>query len=155
MEPHFHEPVVELFKYVLRSTYFLYNGTFYEQVDGVAMGSPLSSVIADFYMEVFEKVALETAIYQPSLYKRYVDDTFVIWTHCLDKLTDFIILLNDFHVNIKFTIELEQWGKLLFLVIMISKHQDGTLGHNEYRKSTHTNLYLNSLSHHHPTPKYL
>lgn len=43
------------------STYFLYNGKFYEQTDSVAMGSPLSLVIADFYMEAFEQLALQSA----------------------------------------------------------------------------------------------
>lgn len=39
----FSEMIVKLFKYVLWSTYFTYNGQLYEQMDGVAMGSPLSS----------------------------------------------------------------------------------------------------------------
>jgi hypothetical protein len=33
-------------------------GQFYEQTDGVAMGSPLSPVIMDFLMEDFEETAL-------------------------------------------------------------------------------------------------
>lgn len=46
--PLFPVPVGNLFQYVLRSTHFLYQGQFYEQVDGVSVGSPLSPVIADF-----------------------------------------------------------------------------------------------------------
>ena len=46
---------------VLTSTYFCVDGQFFEQTDGVAMGSPLSPVIATFYMEEFEKNAIETA----------------------------------------------------------------------------------------------
>lgn len=62
MEPLSPESVVEL----LRSIYFSYDGTFYELRDSVAIGSPLSSeqkksVWADFYMEAFEKQALEAA----------------------------------------------------------------------------------------------
>jgi hypothetical protein len=39
-------------------TYFLYFiHTSYDQTDGVAMGSPLAPVIANFYMEHFEQLA--------------------------------------------------------------------------------------------------
>jgi hypothetical protein len=58
--------------------YFTFNGEFYGQRDGVAMGSPLSPVIVNFYMEDYEKAALESAPLKPRCGFRYVDDTFVI-----------------------------------------------------------------------------
>jgi hypothetical protein len=61
------------------SSFFRFNGQFYEQTDGVAMGSPLSPVIADFFMEHFEETVLDGAIHKPLCWFRYVDDTFVIW----------------------------------------------------------------------------
>jgi hypothetical protein len=45
------------------------------------MGSPLSPVIANFYMEDFEKKAREKATHKPAYRYRYVNDTFVIWPH--------------------------------------------------------------------------
>ena len=42
---HFEEDVLALFKHILTSTYFCFDGQFYEQTDGVAMGSPLSPVM--------------------------------------------------------------------------------------------------------------
>lgn len=50
--------VTELLNSVLRSTYFLYKGSFHEQTDGAAMGSPVSAVIANLFMEDFEENAL-------------------------------------------------------------------------------------------------
>lgn len=38
-------------QFVLKSAYFLYNGKYYEQTEGIAMELPLSTVIAIFYME--------------------------------------------------------------------------------------------------------
>ena len=45
----------------LKSTYFSYNGEFYEQRQGAAMGSPVSAVVANLYMEFFGELALESA----------------------------------------------------------------------------------------------
>jgi hypothetical protein len=50
--------------------------------------------------------------------------------------------------------ELEKDGHLPFLDINIYRKTDGSLGHKVYRKPTHTNLYLQQNSHHHPTNKH-
>ena len=50
--------VTELLEACLRLTYFSYRGDFYEQQVGAAMGSPVSAVVANLYMEFFEELAL-------------------------------------------------------------------------------------------------
>ena len=64
--PHFNNKEIDLFIHYLTSSYFLWNNTFYEQTDGVAMGSPLSPMVANFFMEHFETQALTSAIDKPT-----------------------------------------------------------------------------------------
>ena len=42
--------ITDLLNFVLRSTYFQYNESIYEQLEGVAMGSPVSAVIANLIL---------------------------------------------------------------------------------------------------------
>ena len=42
------------------------------------MGSPVSAVIANLYMESFEEQAITTSSYECRIWKNYVEDTFTI-----------------------------------------------------------------------------
>ena len=51
---------IELLGFCLHNTYFSFQNKLYEQVEGVAIGSPGSPIVAYLYMEHFEKKALGT-----------------------------------------------------------------------------------------------
>ena len=63
------------------------------------MGSPLSLVIANFYMEESEKNTIEKATQKTACWYRYVDDTFVIWPHGQKRLMEFLEHLNGINKN--------------------------------------------------------
>jgi hypothetical protein len=137
----------------LRSTFFSYQGEFYEQTSGVAMGSPLSPIVANLFMENFEKRALDSYPLKPTRWKRFVDDTNVLWPHGKEELDKFFQHLNNISNDIKFTMELEEDGSIPFLDVLINRKHNGSLGHTIYRKKTHTENYLHANSHHHPNQK--
>ncbi|CAK9820318.1 hypothetical protein ANTPLA_LOCUS10552 [Anthophora plagiata] len=117
------------------------------------MGSSISPVIADLYMEHFEECISKEAPLQPSTWLRYVNDTSIVWTHGHNTLPTFLNFLNSLHPKIQFTMETETNGQPPFLDVLITTKQDGSLGHQVYRKPTHTDRYLHAHSHHHPAQK--
>ena len=124
---------------------FTFDGKLYNQVDGVAMGSPLGPVFADVFMGFNEKVWLSECPldFKPMYYRRYVDDTFLIFSDS-SHIQMFLDYLNGKHSNIKFTCDLENDFKLPFLDILITR-QNGNFITSVYRKATFTGLGLNFL----------
>ncbi|XP_018367903.1 PREDICTED: uncharacterized protein LOC108764261 [Trachymyrmex cornetzi] len=64
--------LIPLIEHCLTSTYFSYNNQFYEQTSGAVMGSPISPVIVNIFMEHFEKEALRKTSKKPEVWFRYV-----------------------------------------------------------------------------------
>ena len=62
-------------------------------------------------------------------------------------ISSFHDTLNSIDPHIDFTIENEKYGKIAFLDTLVSRN-DGLIFIDVYRKPTHTDRYLNYLSHH-------
>ena len=83
----------------------IFNNKFYEQVDGVAMGSCLALVLANIFMEFYKyRQFNEYNLNKPKFLLKYVDDILAAFENEQDSL-NFSIFLNNKHLNIKFTIE--------------------------------------------------
>ena len=54
--------IIDLVELCLHNTYFSFQNKFYDQIEGAAMGSPISPIVANLYMEYFERKALVSAI---------------------------------------------------------------------------------------------
>ena len=146
------DAVCELTELCLRTTYFGFEDHFFKQVDGAAMGSPLSPIIANLYMEGFENKAFASAPSLPTMWFRCVDDTFVLWPHDPNQLEEFHSHLNAQHPQIQFTREEEKDNQISFLDVLV-KRKDGVFKTSVYRKPTHTDRYTHFTSHHHPRVK--
>ncbi|XP_071794470.1 uncharacterized protein [Asterias amurensis] len=115
------DQIHDLLMTCVKSTYFQWRDGYYRQALGTPMGSPISPVLANIFMEDFEQKALGTARLKPKLWLRYVDDTFIIWSHGLENLDDFLSHINRQHPNIQFTMETETSDSLPFLDYRLTK----------------------------------
>jgi hypothetical protein len=104
------DDIMVLMNFVLTTTYFSFRGIIYKQKFGAAMGSPVSPLAANIFMEWLEQQAILTApiTCKPRLWKRYVDDILeIIKTGSTLDLTAHLNQI-DPTANIKFTFEEEQ-----------------------------------------------
>ena len=117
------------------------------------MGSPVSSIVSNFYMEELEHRAITTAVNPPRIWKRYVDDTFLI--QCQSHKEEFLKHINSLDPSIQFTVEKARSdGSMSFLDTIATPQANGTFTTSLYRKPTYTDLCLQWDSHHNISSKY-
>ena len=125
----------------VKQNHFMYEDSVYDQVDGVSMGSPLGPVMANIFMSHFEHNALcDYTGNKPFMYKRYVDDTFLVFNDRYD-CELFLEFFNHRHLNIKFTAEYEENDRLPFLDVLVTRNVDVEISTSMFQK-TFSGLYM-------------
>ena len=75
------------------------------------MGSPVSPIVANLYMEYFEEKTLRSAASPPQVWYRFVDDTWVIQKQSSKQ--EFLEHINKVDPTIKFTVEGTQGNRAI------------------------------------------
>ena len=133
--------IISLLEFCLKSTYFVSQGQYYEEIEGAAMGSPIHPIVANLFMEELETKALRTSPHPISLWRRFVDDAFVDIKSVHKE--EFLIHINAMDKGIQFTAEnTRSDGSIPFLNTLVIQEAGGSLLTTVYRKPTHTNQYL-------------
>ena len=136
----------KLFLFATLHNHFIFNSKFYKQIDGVAMRSPLASVLANIFMVFYESKWLnEYNLDKPKFYLRYVDDILAAFDKEQDSV-NFLNFLSKRHSNIKLTIDKQINHSITFLDVFISGINNQNLTLQTYHKSTYTGLLLNFKS---------
>ena len=104
------EHILTLLELTLRNNDFTFNGQFYLQICGTAMGmgKTYAAALADLYMEEFDDRAMDEYDIKPLLYSRFLDDIFFVWTGTLQQLLDYEKYLNSLIPDIKVTLNYSQ-----------------------------------------------
>ena len=94
------------------------------QIDGIAMGNPISASLCNAFLAIKEQEWLRSChqSYKPLLYLRYVDDTLLFFAS-RDHIDPFLAFLNDQSTSISFTKEEEKQGHIAFLDLKVSMNR--------------------------------
>ena len=123
----------------------------YSQINGVGMGNPLGSTLANAFLCHNEIKWLDNcpSDFKPIFYRRYVDDTFILFRDP-SHVAKFLDYLNYQHSCIKFTFDIEDNNQLNFLDVKITKTEN-SFQTSVFRKSTFSGFGLqfdSSIPHH-------
>ena len=119
-----------------KESYFIFNSLLYKQTNGVAMGSPLGTSLANTFLLYHEKNWLNSSLqgFKPVFYQCYVDNILVLF-----KLNDH---LKYFQELLSFSMEKERQNKFSFLDIEVICKQ-GKFSTTIYCKPTFSGVYGN------------
>ena len=145
--------ILDLAHIVLSNNYFRFENDFYLQSKGTAMGTKMAPNYACLYMGHFENQYVLNASNpfwsKILLYRRFIDDIFIIADCTVEELNCFHQYLNSCNDHLRFTLEYDR-ERISFLDVLVRK--SGNCLHTEiFRKPTDRNTMLRGDSFH-PQP---
>ena len=137
----------QLLTLAVKSSCFVFNNVYYQQVDGVAMGSPLGPTLGNLFLVNYDSKWLKECPVQfaPKCYRRYVDYIFSLFK-AKDHVKKFLRYRNSRHPIIKFTCAEENDNKISILDISITRTENKFTA-SIFRKKTYSWVNLNFHSH--------
>ena len=140
------ECLVQMLTLVLKHNNFTFNGEHFLQINGTAMGTKMAPSYANIFMGKLEKQILDSSLYHPLSWFRFIDDVDMKWDETEEELHKFIDHANSVHPSIKFTHETSR-SKISFLDTTTTL-QDGIMSTDIYCKPTDKHQYLSPQSCH-------
>ena len=130
---------IKIGEMALKDIVMLTHDGYYTQKHGLAMGSPLSSLLANIWLTTFD-VKFQTM--KTKWYFRYVDD--ISMTLHENDISGTLEAINCWNENLSFTHEVEDAnGCISFLDITIRHNDDDTIETSWYTKPTNNGVTLN------------
>lgn len=141
--------ILQLLQLTISGNDFIFDGQYYLQILGMAMGNPCSPATANLFLEDFDMAAMgyEMAIWY---YNRFLDDTFFVWPGSIGDLIIFESYLNTIIPNIKISFNFS-FFEINFLDVVIFKHITDKVCYlytKPYFKPTDTHQLIHKKSFH-------
>lgn len=142
--------VADALSLILGLSYLQFAGSVYLQLAGLAMGTPCAPAVAQIFMYELERVLLRRtpACSSPCVFRRYIDDGFLLWTGSVASLCDFLGRMRLMHPCIRFTFD-HQRDTIVFLDLRIWRGEHG-LGWSPFVKPLNRFEYIPRFSSHPP-----
>lgn len=145
------EEVLKLLELNLTKNDFLFNGKYYLQIKGTAMGKRFAPAYANIFMANWEEEVFAKCSKRPLHYYRYLDDLWGIWGYSEEDFEEFIQILNTHDPSIKLKYVTNQ-QTIDFLDTTVYKgptfDANGTLDVKVFFKETDTHALLFRKSFH-------
>ncbi|CAF3781087.1 unnamed protein product [Rotaria sp. Silwood1] len=141
------ETIIRLSRFVMQNNSFSYDGQYYQQIRGGAMGSPLTLTVANCYMFFYEQQIVKQIHNSGGLYFRYIDDIFIVINWPARHLLKQIDKWNHFDENIKLSENIGVTADFLDLHI---ENRDGELFTTVYQKPSYEPLRVALLLNKYP-----
>jgi len=135
--------IKSLLDFILNNNVFEFNGNFYKQIRGLAMGSRIAPTLAILTLDYIEHQTIYADTRFNSLfYRRYVDDTLIIADN-IEQAQQLLNFMNSSHSSIKFELELpNKDGELNILDTTITINQEGNIETQFFQKSAKKPLFI-------------
>lgn len=153
--PHRNRPddeLIKLLELIMKNNDFKFNEESFLQIFGTAMGKSFAPNLANLYLIDFDRQAMNGFKIKPSIFYRFLDDIFFLWSGTIEELKEFESFLNSIIPSIKVTLT-ASLTEANFLDTTIFKHTDNddtTLQSKVYFKPTDTHQLLHTSSFHPP-----
>ena len=138
------DSLIDLVEMVLKKNNFDFNSLHFLQVGGTAMGTRLAPSYTYLFLDLFERRHVYTYSKQPLLWKRYIDDIFLLWNHGAFELQKSIDHLNNCVPSIIFEDSISD-SQIHFLDVKVI-FTDNKIVTTLYTKETYTLSYLDYSS---------
>ena len=137
------ECILEALRLCLECNNSVFNDKNFIQTDGTARGPHMSCSYSDIAMAHFDNKAQNYTL-KPTVWKRFRDDVFSVWTHNINTLPAFLDYLNniDSTGKIKFTMQIADENGLEFLDLKLKMNEKNKIIIDVFSKPTNSFTYV-------------
>ena len=97
--------IIKGIKFILENIYFVFNNEIYRQIKRTAMGTKVTPTYANLVMGYFEMTLYKKIGENFGIWKRYLDDSLILWSESEEDIEKFKDIINNIHCDIQFTSE--------------------------------------------------
>lgn len=123
------ELLLELLRFLLEHTFFLFNGKIYKQKKGTAMCTACAPTYANLFLAWWERTQvlienMDNHISRILLWACIIDDVFILWMCPEENCEEFVVCLNVNNIGMYFTSKI-QHDCIHFLDLTITRDACG------------------------------
>jgi hypothetical protein len=133
-------------KLIIKQNYFELNSKFYQQSEGLAMGTPSSALLAEIYLQHLEHNQMLDLLKKHKIisYHRYVDDILIVYNTLHTDINKALSEFNKKHRKIQFSMEEENNKQIIFLDLSITRTYNSPQ-FRIFRKPSATDIMIHNI----------